>query len=268
MSEPKPQPSEEEVRRQSRRQTLRSFAVGAAAIMAGSAGLRWLVTREADDDLPWPLRRMHNFNEALSRAAFSKARLAPQFPAKQAVAAEEMRENGGIGLGENFDEKSWSLTVENDGGEKKQFTLADVKEAPRSEMIVQLKCIEGWSQVISWGGTTLLAFLTQHHLGTRSGKAPDPEGNPADFFPYAAMETPDGRYYVGLDMASALHPQTLLCYEMGGEPLTSAHGAPLRLAIPVKYGIKNIKRIGRIRFTDERPRDYWAERGYDWYSGH
>ncbi len=81
-------------------------------------------------------------------------------------------------------------------------------------------------------------------------------------------ETPDREYYVGLDMASALHPQTLLCYEMDGRPLTPDHGAPLRLVIPVKYGIKNLKRIGTIRFADVRPADYWAERGYDWYSGH
>ena len=85
---------------------------------------------------------------------------------------------------------------------------------------------------------------------------------------YVSMETPDGAYYVGLDMASALHPQTLLCYEMNGKPLTADHGAPLRLAIPVKYGIKNIKNIGKIKFTDERPKDYWAELGYDWYAGH
>ncbi len=64
------------------------------------------------------------------------------------------------------------------------------------------------------------------------------------------------------------HPQTLLCYEMNGEPLTLEHGAPLRLVTPVKYGIKNIKRIGTIRFTDKRPADFWAERGYDWYAGH
>ena len=70
------------------------------------------------------------------------------------------------------------------------------------------------------------------------------------------------------DMASALHPQTLLCYEMNGRPLTPAHGAPLRLVIPIKYGIKNLKQIGTIQFTDERPADYWAERGYDWYAGH
>ena len=45
------------------------------------------------------------------------------------------------------------------------------------------------------------------------------------------------------------------------------HGAPLRLVTTVKYGIKSLKRIGRIIFTDERPRDFWAEQGYDWYAG-
>jgi DMSO/TMAO reductase YedYZ molybdopterin-dependent catalytic subunit len=68
-------------------------------------------------------------------------------------------------------------------------------------------------------------------------------------------------------MPSALHPQTLLAYEMNGAPLTDKHGAPLRLVMPVKYGIKNIKRIGRIEYTNERPADYWAEQGYDYYSG-
>ncbi len=84
---------------------------------------------------------------------------------------------------------------------------------------------------------------------------------------YVGMETPDGEYYVGLDMESALHPQTLLAYEMNDKPLTEEHGAPLRLIIPVKYGIKNLKRIGSINFSNQRPRDYWAEQGYDYYSG-
>ena len=65
-----------------------------------------------------------------------------------------------------------------------------------------------------------------------------------------------------------MHPQTLLAYELNGQPLTIEHGAPLRIASPLKYGIKQIKRIGRIEFTDERPKDYWGEQGYDWYSGH
>ena len=68
------------------------------------------------------------------------------------------------------------------------------------------------------------------------------------------METPGRGYYVSLDMPSALHPQTLLAYEMNGAPLTWQHGAPLRLAIPVKYGVKNIKRIGTIRVHDRPAR--------------
>ncbi len=101
----------------------------------------------------------------------------------------------------------------------------------------------------------------------REGRAGN-SGDARSLLDYAAIETPDGEYYVGLDMASALNPQTLLCYEMNGQPLTPQHGAPLRLVIPLKYGIKNLKRIGTIRFTDVRPADYWAERGYDWYAGH
>ncbi len=81
------------------------------------------------------------------------------------------------------------------------------------------------------------------------------------------MSTPDEEYYVGLDMKSTMHPQTLLAWELNGEPLNADHGAPLRLVIPVKYGIKNIKRIGTIRLTDKQPADYWAENGYDWFAG-
>jgi DMSO/TMAO reductase YedYZ molybdopterin-dependent catalytic subunit len=84
---------------------------------------------------------------------------------------------------------------------------------------------------------------------------------------YVSMSTADGGYYVGLDMASAMQIQTLLCYEMSGAPLEDEHGAPLRLCVPTKYGIKNIKQIAKISYMEERPKDYWAERGYDWYAG-
>ena len=79
--------------------------------------------------------------------------------------------------------------------------------------------------------------------------------------------TPDEEYYVGIDMPSALHPQTILCYEHNGKPLSPEHGHPLRLIIPVKYGIKSLKRIGTMFFDNDKPDDYWAERGYDYYSG-
>jgi DMSO/TMAO reductase YedYZ molybdopterin-dependent catalytic subunit len=68
-------------------------------------------------------------------------------------------------------------------------------------------------------------------------------------------------------MPAAMHPQTLLVYEMNGKPLPMEHGGPLRLIIPHKYGVKNIKRIGRLIYADRPPKDYWAEQGYDYYAG-
>jgi DMSO/TMAO reductase YedYZ molybdopterin-dependent catalytic subunit len=67
------------------------------------------------------------------------------------------------------------------------------------------------------------------------------------------METPDGEYFCGFDMVACMHPQSLLVYELGGKPLTPGHGAPLRLAKPIKYGYKQIKQIGLIRYTDTCP---------------
>ena len=266
MSNDKPM-SEEEVRSRMRVLTRRSFAVGAVAAVAGAAGFFWLKGSETAGGIPWPLRKVFGFNERLGRAAFGDGRLSATFPSERAAGPGAMRVNGALGLGGEVD-PTWTMEVSSDDGATRRFGLNEVRAVPRTSMVVELKCIEGWSEIFSWAGASLGDFMRRHRLGTRSGVAPDPAGDPADLYRYVALETPDGEYYVGLDVASALHPQTLLCYEMAGEPLTLQHGAPLRLAIPVKYGIKNIKRIGRIRFTDERPRDYWAERGYDWYSGH
>jgi hypothetical protein len=147
------------------------------------------------------------------------------------------------------------------------LTLDDIKSLPRVEMTTELKCIEGWSTIVNWAGARFSDFIAQFLPATRNGSQPD-LNRAADFVRYVSMVTPDGGYYVGMDMPSILHPQTLLAYEMNGAPLPLPHGAPLRLVTPTKYGIKQIKRIGRISFTDERPADYWGERGYDWYSGH
>ena len=84
---------------------------------------------------------------------------------------------------------------------------------------------------------------------------------------YVYMETPDGNYYCGFDMKAARHPQSLLVTEMSGQPLTQVHGAPLRLHMPIKYGYKQIKRIGLIAYTDRKPDDFWRKLGYDWYAG-
>ena len=84
---------------------------------------------------------------------------------------------------------------------------------------------------------------------------------------YVYMETPDGDYYCGFSLQACEHPQSLLATEMAGRPLTQWHGAPIRLHMPIKYGYKQIKRIGLIAYTDMQPDDYWTKLGYDWYAG-
>jgi hypothetical protein len=136
--------------------------------------------------------------------------------------------------------------------------LTEITRLPRHELVTQFKCIEGWSQIVHWGGVRMADFLNAY----------PPARKPDGSYPrYVYMETPNGDYYVGYDLHVCRHPQTLLVTEMAGKPLTQIHGAPLRLHAPTKYGYKQIKRIGLIAYTDTKPDDYWTKLGYDWYAG-
>jgi hypothetical protein len=263
----KPSSVDKGLDRRLRQLTRRGFASAGVAALAGFAGWRWLVTRSEEAGLPWPLRRVLELDERVARGVFRASRRSPEFPRD---AGRMPRVNGSIGMDTSLNASAWRLRVVGSAGEDapRSFGLDDIKALPRVEMTTELRCVEGWSEVVNWAGARLADLASATGLATRSGRPFDPRGSVDDLLGYAAMETPDGNYYVGLDMASALHPQTLLCYEMDGQPLTPEHGAPLRLVIPVKYGIKNLKQIGTVRFTDVRPADYWAERGYDWYAGH
>ena len=261
-----PPGSEAEVLAEARRRSRRSFIGLGLASLAGLGGWKWLISQPNDQGTPHLLRRAFDANGRLSQAYFKETRLAPEFARSR---AKTPRVNGRVGLEETLDSAAWRLQVQGYGSDKVQeFTLADIQALPKTEMTTELKCIEGWSIVVHWAGARLSDFLACYPLATRSGQPADPLNQPADLAPYVGMRTPNEKYYVGLDMASALHPQTLLCYEMNGQPLTAAHGAPLRLVTPLKYGIKHLKRIGTISFADARPKDYWAELGYDWDSGH
>ena len=254
-----PAATDAEVLAEARRRSRRAFIGLGLASLAGLGGWGWLVSRPQNDGVPGPLRQVLEANGRLSSAYYRQTRLAPEFARSQ---ARTPRVNGKYGLEDELNADTWRLRVQPLGASQPhEFTLADIKALPRVEMTTELKCIEGWSLIVHWAGARLADFLARYPLASLPG-------HPAELAPYVALRTPNGRYYVGLDMASALHPQTLLCYEMNGQPLTPSHGAPLRLVTPLKYGIKHLKRIGTLAFTTERPPDFWAERGYDWDSGH
>lgn len=253
----------EEAKRRMRGYSRRGFILGGAAALIGVFGWRWM-PEETKKAL---LRRTFEFNERVSQVFYRPSRLAPEF-SKEQISPE--RVNGYYGIESEFDPAKWELRVGGLAGRTDDLvlTIDDIRALPRTEMTTELKCIEGWSIIVNWAGVRFSDFAAKYSPQTRSGSPADLINNPQDLPAYVSLVTPDNGYYVGWDMPSILHPQTILAYEMNGAPLTLEHGAPLRLASPTKYGIKQIKRIGRIDFTDERPKDYWAEEGYDWYSGH
>jgi DMSO/TMAO reductase YedYZ molybdopterin-dependent catalytic subunit len=239
---------EEELSRRSRRSFI---ALGAGAVGV-TAGWYWLNSRPLADEIPWPLRRVLDFNQSVVRnTLYSDQHLVRTFPAS---AIGRLKVNGDIGMEQPIDQAAWRLELAPMGGTERQLTIADIRALPRYEETIDFRCIEGWSTVTQFAGARFSEFTSRFAPGSEQAA-------------YVAMRTPSKDYYVGVEMESALHPQSLLAYEMNGKPLEDRHGAPLRLVIPVKYGIKNIKRIGRIEYSNTRPADYWAEQGYDYYSG-
>jgi DMSO/TMAO reductase YedYZ molybdopterin-dependent catalytic subunit len=235
------------------RRSRRSFMILGGGAAAGVAG--WFALNRGDaDGIPPALRGVLGFNEKLVRGAvYNNDHLTKTYPAS---AIGKIKVNADVGLDDDIENEDWRLEVTPYGAPQPsaKLTLDNIRALPRYEEIIDFKCVEGWSCVTKFAGARLSDFTAKYAPGSEKAAC-------------VSMMTPDEEYYVGLDMPSAMHPQTLLAYEMNDAPLEDGHGAPLRLAIPVKYGIKNIKRIGKIGYTDERPDDYWAERGYDWYAG-
>ena len=246
-----------------RRRTLKAFGWFALASAVPVGVYSWINASPKLMGVKKPLRRVLDANEGISRTYFSSTHLVKTFPVQDAV--QNARVNGFDGM-HNPLPPNWKLQVDRAGQEPLLLTMDDIRALPKHEMVYDFKCVEGWSQIQHWGGARLSDFLERYKLATKSGNAPTPD-HPGDLFKHVGMETPDGGYYVGIDMESAMHPQTLLAYELNGQPINNQHGAPVRLIIPVKYGVKNLKRIGRIFFSDTRPRDFWTERGYDYYVG-
>jgi len=239
------------------------ISFSAFAIFAAGAfeGWHWLykspnetagITAEAHK----PLRQALNKTELFfKRLVFNENHLVKTYPKE--MATKRVRVNSDIGLEarKKFDPANWKLQVIKKGGEILQIPIEELRALPKTEIVYDFKCVEGWDQIQHWAGVKFSDFIKHYQLDDYAKMQ------------YVGMETPDKGYYVGLDMPSAMHPQTLLAYEVNNKPVPLNHGAPLRLIVPVKYGIKNLKRIGTISFSNTRPRDYWAERGYDYYSG-
>lgn len=243
----------------SRRDLQRRLATSVIAglIFASAALGTFLAIRygPTEGKLPVALRKVQVLNEKVGRKLVSSERAAPSKEAPPK--GRQPRINGLIGLRDDVDPETYRVIVDS-GSKHLELTIDEMMDLPRTEASNDFKCVEGWTEVFQYAGVRFSDFMKIEGVGLHD------DGTP---YPYVGMETPDGNYYVSLDMASMMSPDTVLAWEMNGAELEVENGYPLRLIVPSKYGIKNLKRIGRIFFSDERPPDYWHKRGYDWFSG-
>lgn len=153
-----------------------------------------------------------------------------------------------------IDPTQFRLTIDGAVNHPMQLSLAEIQQLPLTSMVIRHVCVEGWAAIVQWGGVRLqeLARLVQPKPGVR----------------YVYFKSADG-YYESWDLASSIHPQTLMVYQKNGQPLSIDNGAPLRLASPIKLGYKQSKWVTQITFfNDLMPmKGYWEDQGYEWFGG-
>lgn len=147
----------------------------------------------------------------------------------------------------------WALAITGEVKAPALLTLEMLQQLPRITYTVKHHCVEGWTAVATWSGVpfSAVAALVQ----------------PTERARYVRFDSFDNDYYNGWDMASAMHPQTMLAYGFNDRPLMADHGAPLRLYSPIKLGYKLTKYLTKVTFTAARPGGYWEDQGYPWFGG-
>jgi len=151
------------------------------------------------------------------------------------------------------DPGAWRLKVDGLVRQSLVLSLDDLMRMPRASYTVKHHCVEGWTAIATWHGVPVAAMVERCQ--------PLPKARYINFVSF------DSDYSNGWDMASALHPQTILAYAMNDKPLEPGHGAPLRLYSPTKLGYKMTKYLVSMTFTEKRPGGYWEDQGYPWFAG-
>lgn len=151
------------------------------------------------------------------------------------------------------DPSAWRLAVSGLVRRSTSLTLERIMALPRLTYTVKHHCVEGWTAIATWSGAPFraLAEIVEPLPAAR----------------YVMFRSFDSGYSNGWDLASAMHPQTILAYAFNDRRLMPDHGAPLRLYSPTKLGYKNTKYLLSVEFTDTRPGGYWEDQGYPWFGG-
>ncbi|HTZ71503.1 MAG TPA: molybdopterin-dependent oxidoreductase [Acetobacteraceae bacterium] len=237
-----------ELHRVERRLLLRGgLSLGALSLLTGCGDL------STDDGLVdrmlWAMLR---FNDRVQAALFNPNRLAQTY--SRADITKPFRFNAYYPLDKvrTVDAGKWKLEVGGLVDDDSDWDLQRLRALPQESQITRHICVEGWSQIGEWSGVPLRHFLKAVGADLRAR--------------YVGFECFDD-YSSSIDMASALHPQTILALDFEQAALSPPWGAPLRLRIPTKLGFKNPKYISAITVTNDYPGGYWEDQGYNWFSG-
>src|SRR5215831_5382899 len=199
------------------------------------------------------LRAGLGFGDWASKVLFRSGHLATTFSDSELTPIEKFPINDYDVDDPGVDFDHWSLTVTGAVKKPGDYKLDQIQALPKFRQNTRHVCVEGWDVIGRFGGARLSDFLTSIGADLTAR--------------YVYVECADD-YYESLDMATALHPQTLLCYEMYDRPLTREHGAPLRLTIPTKIGYKQAKYLTDLKVTNLLEKvGYWEDQGYSSFYG-
>jgi DMSO/TMAO reductase YedYZ molybdopterin-dependent catalytic subunit len=242
---------------------IRSSAAGSALFLGGCDSLS---QSPAFRDL---LARAEGANQAMQRLVLSSRALAREY--SEGDIYRPFRANGNTDPQTNeylqlantaF--KDWRLEINGLVDRPASLSLEDLRKLPSRTQITRHDCVEGWSAIGKWTGAQLAPILQS------VGLKPDAR--------YLIFHCADSMgigepYYESIDLIDAFHPQTILAYDLNGEALPVANGAPLRVRIERQLGYKMAKYVMRIEAVSSFAKigrgngGYWEDNGYEWYAG-
>ncbi len=221
------------------------LSLGALTLLSGCD----ITDADAVQKVLWSLSR---WNDRVQAAIFDPNKLAPTYPESAITRAFPFNAFYPMARAPRVDPATYKLELGGLIRERAPWTLEQLYELPQTSQITRLICVEGWSAIGKWGGVTFRTFLER--IGADLSAK------------YVGFKCADD-YYTSIDMATALHPQTLLAFTFADQILPAAYGFPMKLRIPTKLGFKNPKHIAAVFVTNDYPGGYWEDQGYNWFSG-
>ncbi|CAP56703.1 molybdopterin-dependent oxidoreductase [Gluconacetobacter diazotrophicus] len=235
-----------ELRRIERRLMLKgALSLGGLSMLSGCA-------LDDEPSVERALSAMSRFTDRMQALLFSRQRLAREFDASRITHPFPFNAYYDESEVRTVDPAGWRLDVGGLVSDKRPWSLAQFRALPQKRQITRHICVEGWSAIGDWSGVPLSMFLQKVGADLR-----------AKYVNFRCFDD----YSTSIDMATALHPQTILALDYGDRALPPAYGAPMKVRIPTKLGYKNPKYLASIEVTNRFSGGYWEDQGYDWFGG-